>query len=175
MGVGARGGMEAARRRQAGPRGTKNGPVSCPGFVARGTRKSKNRDQKTGQFSGPENGPKNGSVFRTVVKDPFVKPKNGHEFGYGKRTQKLSRKRCLADKFPRTPRSKKGTKKCVRFCSSRLWLAARRCSHPTVFPRPSLHTTCPRTYTPWLPKNSSSWNPENRKFAKMNEAPLQIC
>ena len=52
------------RRRQAGPRGTKNGPVSCPGFVARGTRKSKNRDQKTGQFSGPENGPKNGSVFR---------------------------------------------------------------------------------------------------------------
>ena len=63
MGVGARGGMEAARRRQAGPRGTKNGPVSCPGFVARGTQKSKNRDQKTGQFSGPENGPKNCPVF----------------------------------------------------------------------------------------------------------------
>ena len=38
--------------------------VSCPGFVARGTQKSKNRDQKTGQFSGPENGPENGSVFR---------------------------------------------------------------------------------------------------------------
>ena len=68
LGVGARGGMEAARRRQAGPRGTKNGPVSCPGFVARGTRKSKNRDQKTGQFSGPENGPKNGSVFLTFIK-----------------------------------------------------------------------------------------------------------
>ena len=64
IGRGARGGMEAARRRQAGPRGTKNGPVSCPGFWPRGTRKSKNRDQKTGQFSGPENGPKNGSVFR---------------------------------------------------------------------------------------------------------------
>ena len=44
LGIGrrTRGGMEAARRRQAGPRGTKNGLVSCPGFWPRGTRKSKN-------------------------------------------------------------------------------------------------------------------------------------
>ena len=51
-GRGARGGMEPPRRRQAGPRGTKNGFVSCPGFWPRGTRKSKNRDLKTVLFFG---------------------------------------------------------------------------------------------------------------------------
>ena len=57
MGWRQRGGARRVRE------GRKKDPFPVPFFLARGTRKSKNRDQKTGQFSGPENGPKNCPVF----------------------------------------------------------------------------------------------------------------
>ena len=63
-GRGARVGMEAAWRRLAGPRGTKNGPWSCRVFGRGGTRKLVRGATFSGPFLGSFSVPKIGPVFK---------------------------------------------------------------------------------------------------------------